>query len=143
MKLFDMNILINAQREENAGQAHYHRWLTSVLEGEESFLYCERILSSFIRIVTHPGIYKTPTPLLTATEFAQEIRRQPHGIGIMPGARHWAIFTHLCRRTRASGNLIPDAYFAALAIEAQAEWITADKDYAAFEPDLTWRLLQA
>jgi predicted nucleic acid-binding protein len=32
----------------------------------------------------------------------------------------------------ARGDLIPDAYLAALAIESGAEWVTTDRDYARF-----------
>lgn len=38
----------------------------------------------------------------------------------------------------AKGNLIPDAYLAALAIESGSEWITTDRDYSRF-PGLRWR----
>ena len=44
----------------------------------------------------------------------------------------------LCEAPGAKGNLITDAYFAALAIESGAEWITTDRDYARF-PGLRWR----
>jgi predicted nucleic acid-binding protein len=30
------------------------------------------------------------------------------------------------------GNLIPDAYLAAIAIESGAEWITTDRDFTRF-----------
>jgi predicted nucleic acid-binding protein len=36
------------------------------------------------------------------------------------------------------GNLVADAYLAALALEAGAEWITTDRDFARF-PGLRWR----
>jgi transposase len=36
------------------------------------------------------------------------------------------------------GNLVQDAWFAALAIESGCEWITTDRDYARF-PELRWR----
>jgi hypothetical protein len=38
----------------------------------------------------------------------------------------------------AKGNLVPDAYLAALAIEHGCEWISADRDFARF-PGLRWR----
>ena len=38
----------------------------------------------------------------------------------------------------ATGNLVPDAYIAALASESGAELITTDRDYARF-PGLRWR----
>jgi uncharacterized protein len=142
LQLFDVNILINAHRGENSGHAFYRRWLKDLLQGEETFLYCELILSAFVRIVTHPRIYRTPTPLTVALAFANEVRQRSHGVGIMPGAHHWMIFDRLCRRTNATGNLIADAYLAAIAIESEAEWVTADKDFASFEPDLSLRLLR-
>jgi toxin-antitoxin system PIN domain toxin len=141
-KIFDVNIMVNAHRGENVGHAFYHRWLTMCLQGPETFLYCEWILAAFVRIVTHPRVYRTPTPLPDALTFVEEVRRRPNGVSIMPGARHWEIFCGLCRRTAVTGNLVPDAYLAALAIEAQAQWVTADADFAVFEPDLTWELLR-
>ena len=36
------------------------------------------------------------------------------------------------------GNLVPDAYFAALALESGCEWLTADRGFARF-PGLRWR----
>jgi predicted nucleic acid-binding protein len=73
-----------------------------------------------------------------ALAFANLLVDQPHCQVIQPGARHWGIFAGLCRRARASGNLVPDAWFAALAIESGCEWITTDRDYARFE-GLRWR----
>jgi predicted nucleic acid-binding protein len=57
---------------------------------------------------------------------------------IEPGARHWNIFTKLCSDSRITGNLVSDAWFAALAIESGCEWITTDGDYARFK-GLNWR----
>jgi hypothetical protein len=54
--------------------------------------------------------------------------------------RHFEIFIHLSKTAGARGNLIPDAYLAALAIESGAELVTTDRDYAGF-PNLRWRHL--
>ena len=143
MRLCDVNILLNAHRVESAEHAFYRDWLTSLLEAHETFFYCEWILSAYIRIVTHPRIYRTPTPLPEALQFTNAIRSCPQGVGIMPGARHWSIFDQLCRKTGTTGNLVPDVYLAALAIEANAEWVTADRDFIIFQPDLTLLLLRA
>ena len=40
--------------------------------------------------------------------------------------------------SNAKGNLVPDAYLAALAIESGCEGTTTDRDYARF-PGLRWR----
>ncbi len=143
MKLVDVNILIHAYRRENPGHEFYRGWLTDLLGGGSgTFLYCEWILAAFVRIVTHPRVYRTPSPIDTALEFTDEIRSRENGIAIMPGARHWEIFADLCGRPGVAGNLIADAYLAALAIEANAEWVTADLDFERFEPDLRLHLLR-
>ncbi|MEK7270556.1 MAG: PIN domain-containing protein, partial [Planctomycetota bacterium] len=62
----------------------------------------------------------------------------PNCVLLSPGKRHWDIFSGLCRKAGAKGNLIADAYLAALAIETGSEWITTDRDFARF-PGLKWR----
>lgn len=142
MQLCDVNILIYAHREDAPDHDFYGSWLKRQLEARTTFLYCEHVLGAFVRIVTHPKIFRPPSPTAIALEFAQQIRSAPNGIGIMPGANHWQIFGDLCTTANASGNLIPDAYLAALAIEAQAEWITTVTNYKAFGPKLKWTLLK-
>jgi predicted nucleic acid-binding protein len=73
-----------------------------------------------------------------ALRFADEVRSPANCVLITPGARHWDIFTRLCRAAEARGNLVPDAYLAALAIESGSDWITTDRDYSRF-PGLRWR----
>ncbi len=90
------------------------------------------MLSGFLRIVTHPKIFTQPTPLPKAIAFCELLRSQPHATVLAPGPRHWQIFTRLCDEAGARGNLIPDAYLAALAIESESEWITTDGDYRRF-----------
>jgi uncharacterized protein len=57
---------------------------------------------------------------------------------IQPGPRHWDIFIRLCREANATGNLVQDAWLAALAIEWGCEWITADRGFNRFN-GLRWR----
>jgi hypothetical protein len=51
---------------------------------------------------------------------------------------HWEIFASLCRSSESRGNIVADAYLAALAIETGSEWITTDRDFSRFA-DLRWR----
>lgn len=60
----------------------------------------------------------------------------------MPGAGHWQIFEKLCLESQATGNLVPDASFAALSIESDAVWVSADADFRKFEPMLNWQWLR-
>jgi uncharacterized protein len=54
------------------------------------------------------------------------------------GTEALGIFRRLCVEYGAKGNLVPDAFLAALAIEQCCEWITTDRDYARFT-GLKWR----
>jgi toxin-antitoxin system PIN domain toxin len=136
--LLDVNVLVYAFREDAPDHAAYRQWLEGVIAAESAFGLADLGLSGFLRIVTHPRIFHPPTPIAPALEFAEALRTQPTGVGLAPGPRHWTIFVDLCRRTPARGNLVPDAYLAALAIESGSEFISTDRDYARF-PGLRWR----
>ena len=138
MILVDVNVLIYAHREEVDRHDEYARWLDEQANTETAFGISDLILSGFVRIATHPRVFKTPSPLPGALAFANALRALPNAVPISPGERHWGIFTGLCEAAGARGNLVPDAYLAALAIESGAEWITNDRDYSRF-PGLRWR----
>jgi toxin-antitoxin system PIN domain toxin len=97
------------------------------------------VLGSVIHICTHPRIFVRPSSLENAFEFCRALLGHPNATVLTPRERHWDIFESLCRRSGATGNLLQDARFAALAIESGCEWITTDRDYARFE-GLKWRL---
>ena len=102
-----------------------------------SYAVSEIVLSGCLRIFTHHRVFNPPTPLDAASAFVNQVRSQPNAVVIQPGPQHWEIFTTLCRSSNATGNLVPDAYLAALAIESGSELITTDRDFARF-PDLKW-----
>src|SRR6266849_2730753 len=116
MVLIDVNVLVYAFRTDASDHAAFRHWLEETISSESSFALSDLVLSGFLRIVTHPRIFGPPTPLENALEFVETLRAQPNCVMIAPGPRHWAIFTALCRATNARGNLIPDAYLAAMAI---------------------------
>ena len=138
MNLIDVNVLVYAHREESDRHAEYRKWLEAEMGDPAGFGMVELVLSGFLRIVTHPRIFSPPTPLARALEFVRTLRDHPNCRVITPGSRHWAIFMDLCEKTECKGNLIPDAYLGALAIEQGCDWITTDRGFARF-PRLKWR----
>ena len=138
MILPDVNVLVYAFRDASPGHAQYRDWLRERVTAHEAFGLSDLVLSGVVRVLTHPAVFSPPTPLEPALEFVDALRTQPNAVMLAPGARHWDIFTGLCTNARAKGNLIPDAYHAALAIEHGCEWITTDRDYSRF-PGLRWR----
>ncbi len=88
--------------------------------------------------ITHPKVSDPEAPIDDALAFCEAIRSPPYAVPIAAGARHWRIFVDLCRKVGAKGNLVPDAYFAALAIESGNDWVTADRGFGRFQ-GLRWR----
>ncbi len=138
MVLIDVNVLVYAHRAEAQNHFAYHRWMEMCVNSDQAFGLCDLALAAFLRIVTHPRIFKGPTPLDEALQVVAKLRAQPNCVLIAPGPRHWEIFVRLCRTAGVKGNLVSDAYLAALAIESGSEWITTDRDYSRF-PGLRWR----
>lgn len=108
------------------------------MDAETPFGLSELVLSGVVRVLTNPRVFVNPMPLDAALAFVNGLRHQPNAVVIEPGPRHWEIFWRLCRAVAAQGNLVADAYLAALAIESGSEWITDDGDFARF-PGLRWR----
>lgn len=138
MQLLDVNILLYAARQDAPDHQKYATWLQDMINGNEPYAISELVLSSFIRIATNPKAFNVPSTLEEAFEFVDQVRDQPHCAVLQSSSRHWEIFRDLCHRVHAKGNLVPDAYLAALAIENDCDWISTDRDYARF-PGLKWR----
>jgi len=135
---FDVNVAVYAYRREAPRHLEFAHWLQAVVDADEAFGVSDLVLSAFLRIVTSPRIFPTPASLVEAIAFADALRSAPNSVPLAAGGRHWEIFTRLCREVEAKGNLVPDAYLAALAIESGCEWVTTDRDFARF-PGLRWR----
>lgn len=138
MILFDVNVLVYAHRKDADQHSTYLKWLEDTVNSDQPYGLFDLVLSGFLRVVTHPRVFNSPSPLADALEFAEQVRNQPNCVPIQPGPRHWSIFERLCRESSAKGNIVPDAYYAALAIEAACEWITTDRDFSRFD-GLRWR----
>lgn len=134
----DVNVLVYAHREELPEHESYLRWLEATAGGDGAFGLFELVASGFVRVVTHPRVFRTPTPLAVALEFVAELQARPNCVPVRPGARHWGIFERLCRENGVRGNLVADAYLAALAIESGCEWVSSDRDFSRFG-GLRWR----
>lgn len=138
MILTDVNVLVYAHRSDAPEHEAYRNWLEDVINSDLAYGVSDLVLSGFLRIVTHPRVFASPSDLASALAFAHEVRDQPNAVRIAPGPRHWEIFRRLCEASGAKGNLVADAYLAALAIESGSVWITTDRDYSRF-PGLKWR----
>jgi uncharacterized protein len=130
--LLDVNVLVYAHRQDSPRHREYLTWLEHLINSDHAYGLPDLVLSGFLRIVTHPQVFNPPSSMAKALAFVKELRDQPTCTSINPGPRHWEIFCRLCKTAEVKGNLVPDAFLAAIAIESGSEFITADRDYHRF-----------
>jgi uncharacterized protein len=139
MLLPDVNVLLAAFR----GDHDHHRPARAFLEGARSGSHVLGLsdvsLVSVVRLATNPRVFVRPDTVEAVLEYLDVLLEAPSQL-IRAGATHWPRFTRLCRDLRLRGNLVPDAYLAALALEQGAELITFDRGFGRYS-GLTWRCL--
>lgn len=138
MLLPDLNVLIGAHRADSPLHPVCRDWLRSVYAGDEAFALCASILIGLVRILTHPRVFTPPDTQDEAFAFVRSLLGHPNAVLLNPGRQHVRLFEELCRAADARGELVTDAYLAALAIETGAVLVSADRGFARF-PELRWR----
>jgi uncharacterized protein len=136
--LLDVNVLVAAMREDAPRHAPLRTYVEGLRSSPEPFGLSEYVLAGALRVLTHPRVFAPPTPPDLAVAFVTALRNTPNAVIVTPGPRHWELFLALLESSGAAGNLVADAWHAALAIEHGCEWISDDADFARF-PGLRWR----
>ncbi len=136
----DVNVLVNAAREDAIHHDRCRAWLVDAFSGGGEVGLSELVLSGVLRVLTHPRVFHPPMSSEEATAFVDAVLAQPAATALRPGSGHWRIFRGMFTARRLTGNHVPDAYHAALAIEHGCQWVTLDHGFAAY-PGLRWRNL--
>lgn len=134
----DVNVLIYAFRDDQPDHRRYREWLTGALAADEPVALPGCVLSGFMRIVTNPRVFAPATPPDEAARYVEALRLAPAAVTPRLGESHVTTFLRLCVEVNAKGNLVSDAFLAAIAIELDALLLTTDRDFARF-PGLRWR----
>lgn len=132
MILPDVNVLIYAFREGVPQHALCRSWLNGIIAGDAHFGLSPLALAALVRVTTNPRLYPSPSSVASAFAFCDNLLGQPHCQVVEPGESHFEIFKRLCLETGTRGADVSDAWYAALAIEWDCDWITLDRDYARF-----------
>ena len=134
----DVNVLVYGHREGLHQHAEAAAWLTDLATSPRAFAMSELVIAGFVRVVTNPRVFSSPSTIDEALAFLDELIARPTCRLVRPGPRHLGIFTGLCRDLQVTGGLVADAYHAALAIEHGCTWVSYDTDFARFAA-LDWR----
>lgn len=98
-------------------------------------------LGEFVRVVTHPRIFKPPSTLDQAIGFLEHILQSPSAAVLRPGPSYWDTFRRVVVQARATGNVALDAQIAAVCLEHGVDTIlTEDRDFDHFS-EITVRRL--
>ncbi|MGH9164888.1 MAG: TA system VapC family ribonuclease toxin [Acidimicrobiales bacterium] len=138
MILPDVNVLVYAYRRETPAHERYTAWLSELASGADELALVDSTLTGFLRIVTSRRIYPDPAPTTDALAFVDGLRRARRCRWLASGEAAWTAFAALVTVDRqVQGNLVPDAWLAALAVAHGCRLATADRGFARFE-GLDW-----
>ena len=139
MLLPDVNVLLAGFRTDHI----HHRLARAFLDDARSQTVTLGIndvaLSSLVRLATNPRVFVQPDTVDAVLDYIDALLEPPVEV-TRAGDGHWACFAGLCRELNLRGNLVPDAYLAALAFEQRAELVTFDRGFGRC-PRLRWRCL--
>lgn len=136
--LVDANLLLYAVDEQSPHHEAAADWLTRVCNGDRRVGLPWQTIGAFLRIVTHPRVTKRPLTGPQAWTFVSDwLAAAP--VWIPPATEQTAavLASLMDGEPRATGNLVPDALLAALAIEHGLTVMTADTDFERFD-EVRW-----
>ena len=138
MILPDVNVLVYAARDDGPDCARYRAWLEEALGGPEPVAVASPVVAGFLRVVTNPRVFAHPSSLPEALAFIDAVSAAPAAVSPVLSARLNALLAGVCRAAGATGDRVPDAYLAAIALDLDAELVTADRGFARYA-GLRWR----
>ena len=89
MILPDVNVLVYAHREDAEDYARYRQWLEEIIQSGQPYGISDHVLGGFLRAVTHPRVFTTPSPISPALDCVRQIREPSNCQLIAPGSRYW------------------------------------------------------
>jgi len=138
VKLVDANVLLYAVDESARQHLASRDWLNDALSAGEPVALPWLCLVAFIRISTDARIFTRPLTTDQACGVVSAWTARPNVTPAPPTSRHAEVMAELLRPIGAGGNLVNDAYLAALAVCHQATIITFDNDFGRF-PGVRWQ----
>lgn len=139
MKMLDVNVLLNAMREDLPEHELVRSWLQRVLDTGEAVAVTSAVASGAVRVVTNRRVFSEPYSVDQALSYMEQFLALPNVVRLDPGPRNWQIFSSLCLEQRAEGSFVSDVSHAATAIEHGAVWVSFDRDFARFS-ELRWEM---
>jgi hypothetical protein len=129
----DANVLVYAHRNEMPQHAAAVRKLENLASGTRQVALTWTAIYQFLRVVTHPRVFKEPSPIDIAWRFCGDVFAFPNAVLLAETARHAEVLDRLLADVEPTGNLVHDAHIAAVMIEhGVREIVSNDADFRRF-----------
>lgn len=127
----DTNLLVYAHRRDSEWHEPARRAIEVLAQGDAPWGIPRPCIHEFLAVVTHPRIYKPPTPLAKALEQVEIWRESPSLRILGELAGHWKELKTVILSGRIVGGAIHDARVAAVCLEhGIRELWSADRDFS-------------
>lgn len=127
-----MNVLVHALRPDAAQHTRCRAWLEDAVNDFRPLALTSPVLSGVVRVLTHPKVFNPPSDRDRVVTELDRLLARPRVVRLEPGPTHWQLFVELSKDAGATGNLVPDAWLAAIAVEHGCTLVTLDGDFARF-----------
>lgn len=129
----DANVLVYAHRSEMPKHAAAVRRLEQLSGDSRQVALTWTVVYQFLRVVTHPKVFKAPTPVDVAWQFCGDVFSFPNAVVLSETERHAEVLDRLLADVQPKGNLVHDAHIAAVMIEhGVRDIVTSDSDFERF-----------
>lgn len=127
----DTNILVYAHRSDSPWHTRAADLVRGLAEGSDAWAIPWPCIHEFLSIVTHPRIYKPPSPLEAATEQVTAWLESPRLTLLGESSEHWRALREIIEAGRVVGPKVHDARVAALCTQhGVRELWSADRDFS-------------
>jgi uncharacterized protein len=110
----DTNVLVYATNSAAPEYAPCRALISRLVAGPALTTLFWPVLISFLRIATHPAIFREPLSAETAESAIDQLLRAPSIRVIGEDDRFWQNYRALAASKRPAGNLVPDAAIVAM-----------------------------
>jgi len=134
MFIIDTNILVYAADEDSPLNKRCYKLIEGWRKQASAWYVTWGVLYEFLRVITHPRVFRHPWPVLQAWGFVEALLNSP-SLGILiPTERHAEVAAEVIQKLPSlSGNLLYDAQTAILMREHGIKRIyTRDTDFHRF-----------
>ena len=127
----DVNVLVAAFRPDHEHDVVAATWLNDArnacARGDGTLVLPPMVVAGFLRVVTNHRVFIDPDPVQDAIAFVDALLETP-GAEVCPSGHEWPVLRNKLMEGNLEGNLVTDAWIAAVVLHQSESLATFDKD---------------